>query len=87
MIKNPDIARQISDLMNDVFQRLYESTDLVKRTCTAEEFAEYNRAAAGVVGPIVMDVMEPLYEDNPNLKPANWDEPPWHSEPGLNKKS
>ena len=79
MIKNPDVARQISDLMNELFQRLYESTELVKSTCAPEEFAAYNRAVGRVVGPIVMDVMEPLYEENPGLKPANWDLP-WHAE-------
>ena len=80
MIKNSEIAQQISELMADVFQRLYESTELVKRTCTAEEFAAYNRAVGRVVGPIVMEVMEPLSDENPHLKPANWDKPPWHSE-------
>jgi len=71
MIKNPDTAKQISDLMHDVFRRLDESTELVKRTCSADDFAAYSRSIGIVLGAVVIDVMEPLYEHNPTLKPHN----------------
>ncbi len=77
MIENPDTAKQISELMHDVFRRLDESTHLVKSTCSAEDFAVYNKAVGRVLGAVVMDLMEPLYDDNPALKPSNWDSPPW----------
>jgi hypothetical protein len=73
MIKNADTAKQISDLMQNIFHRVDESTQLVKNTCSAEEFAAYNKAVGRVLGAVVMDVMEPLYDQNPKLKPANWD--------------
>ena len=79
MIRNPDTAKQISDLMHDVFHRLDQSTQLVKSTCSAEDFAVYNKSVSRVLGAVVMDVMEPLYEDNPTLKPHNWDSPLWKS--------
>jgi len=79
MIRNADTARQISDLMHEVFRRLDESTQLVKSTCSAEDFADYNKSIGRVLGAVVMDVMEPLYTDNPTLKPRNWDSPPWKS--------
>ena len=80
MITNPDTAKQISDLMQDVFRRLDESTQLVKNTCSAEDFAAYNKSIGRVLGAVVMDVMEPLYESNPTLKPSNWDFPLWKSD-------
>jgi hypothetical protein len=73
MISNVDIAKQISELMLSVFGRLDESIDLVKATCSPEEASKYQKKIARVLGPIVMDVLEPLYEENPALKPANWD--------------
>jgi len=75
MIKNPNTAKQISELMHDVFRRLDESTQLVKSTCSAEDFAAYNKGIGRVLGEVVMNVMEPLYESNPTLKPSNWDSP------------
>jgi len=79
MISNVDTAKQISDLMQDIFRRVDESTQLVKSTCSAEDFVAYNKAVGRILGRIVIDVMEPLYELNPALKPGNWDNPPWKS--------
>ncbi|PYX97667.1 MAG: hypothetical protein DMG71_02420 [Acidobacteria bacterium] len=73
MIRNADTAKHVSDLMHDIFRRIDESTQLVKKTCSAEEFAAYNKAIGRVLGAVVMDVMEPLYDQNPTLKPDNWD--------------
>lgn len=80
MLKNQDTAKQISDLMNDIFQRIDDSTRLVEKTCSAEDFAAYNKAVAQVLGAIVIGVMEPLYDQNPALKPHNWDRPEWKRE-------
>lgn len=79
MIKNRDTAKQISELMNDIFRRLDESRHLVESTCSPEDFVAYNKALSRVLGAVVIDVMQPLYEDNPTLKPHNWDSPPWKS--------
>jgi len=73
MISDSGTAKQISDLMQDVFCRLDESVAVVKQTCSPEEAAAYSKAVGRVVGPIVMDVLEPLYERHPFLKPSNWD--------------
>jgi hypothetical protein len=42
--------------------------------CTPEEAAAYQKAAGRVARPIVMDVLEPLYDKHPALKPHNWDD-------------
>jgi hypothetical protein len=74
VISDGNTARQISDLMQDVFCRLDESVTAVRQSCSPEEAAAYCEAVGKVVCPIVMDVMEPLYERHPELKPANWDD-------------
>lgn len=74
MISNANVAKQISDLMLELFRRVDESVAMVRETCTPEEAAAYQKAAGRVVGPIVMDVLEPLYAKHPVLKPHNWDD-------------
>lgn len=74
MISNANVAKQISDLMLDIFRRVDESFAIVRETCTPEEAAAYQKAAGRVAGPIVMDVLEPLYDKHPGLKPHNWDD-------------
>jgi hypothetical protein len=74
MISNSSTAKQISELMLDVFRRVDESVTSVKETCPPEEAAAYQKAVGKVAGPIVMDVLEPLYAKHPALKPSNWDE-------------
>jgi hypothetical protein len=74
MISNREIAQQISELMLDIFRRVDESVTMVKSTCQIEEAAAYSKAVGRIAGAIVMDVLEPLYEENPALKPHNWDD-------------
>jgi hypothetical protein len=74
MITDSGTAKQISELMLDVFRRVDESVASVQETCPPEEAAAYKRAVGRVAGPIVMDVLEPLYKKHPGLKPSNWDD-------------
>jgi hypothetical protein len=72
MIKNRDAAKRVSDLMLDLFARVDQSRSMVKETCSGEDHVAYVRATSGVVGAIALDVLEPLYKQHPELKPANW---------------
>ena len=73
MISNGELAKQISDLMLDVFCRLDESVTTVRQTCSPEEADAYSKAVGRIAGPNVM-LMEPIYERHPALKPLNWDD-------------
>ena len=73
MISNLDVARQISELMLDLFHKVDESVTAVNQRCAPEEAHLYEKAAGRVAGAIVMEVLEPLYEKNPALKPPKWD--------------
>jgi hypothetical protein len=74
VISDENIAKQINDLMLDIFQRVDASCEMVKQTCPPDEAAAYVKATARVVGPIVFDVLEVLYDKHPELKPAKWDD-------------
>jgi len=69
MIDNEDVARSISDLMVDCSARLDASVALVMENCTADEFKTYRRAVGKVMGEILLEIMNPIYERHPELKP------------------
>ena len=72
MIKDSIAAKQISELMMDVWIRLSDSCHQIKERCSPEEYQAYMKAMAKVTGEITFGVMEPLYEEHPELKPPNW---------------
>lgn len=73
MIKNVEVARQISDLMLECGRRIDASVALVQEQCDAEDFQRYRRAAGRVLGALYLDVMQPIYGEHPGLKPEGLD--------------
>ncbi len=74
MLSDANTARKISDLMLGIFYRIDESVAEIKGICPPDEAAAYQKAAGRVACAVVMDVLEPLYDKHPMLKPNNWDE-------------
>jgi hypothetical protein len=74
MILDADIAKQISELMVEIYRQLGESVKTVGRSCSPEEYAAYNKAVGKVVARIVFDVLEPLYEKHSSLRPPGWED-------------
>lgn len=74
MISNAVIAKQVSDLAHEFELKLQESLERVKEACPPEEYAAYKNATGKVVSRIVFDLLEPLYDRNPTLKPPQWDQ-------------
>jgi hypothetical protein len=74
MITNSGTAKQISDLMVEIEQKLAKSMEVVKESCSSEEYAAYHKAVGKIVSGILFEVVEPLYEKNPELKPLGWDD-------------
>jgi hypothetical protein len=70
LIKDKSIAREISDLMIEFSDRIDRSILTVQENCSQEEFKAYRLAAAKVLGEVLLEVMNPLYADHPDLKPA-----------------
>jgi len=51
MIKDPNVAKQVSEVMLDIFARVDASLTEVKKTCSPEEVAAYRKATSHVVDP------------------------------------
>lgn len=69
MIKNIKSASDINVLMLELSDRLDESIRMVQETCGEEDFKIYRRAAGKIMGEILLEVLNPLYEEHPSLKP------------------
>jgi hypothetical protein len=70
MIANRDIAQQIAGLMLEFGARIDKSISLVQDRGTPEDFAQYRAAAGVVMGDILLEILNPLFRQHPNLAPA-----------------
>jgi hypothetical protein len=55
--------------MLEISGRLEEPVVTVKQTSTTDEFEEYRRSIARILGQILLGVLNPLYAEHPALKP------------------
>lgn len=70
MVGNKHIAKQISDLMLEYGAKLDNSIVLVMENCPEAEFERYRLATAKVLAEMLLEIMNPLYAEHPDLKPA-----------------
>jgi len=73
MISEIETAKRISEAMWEILRQIQESMAAVQETCSPEDYAAYHKAVGRVVGPIMFEVLEPLYKHHPDLKPPGWD--------------
>lgn len=72
-MKNELVARQISELMLDIGSRLDRSVELIRQNATSDEFMIYRRAVGAVMAEILLEVLNPLYDQHPSIKPPELD--------------
>jgi len=64
-----DVAEAINKLMLDYGAKLDDSVKLVLESCTQPEFEAYRTAVGQIMGTMLLDVMDPIYREYPELKP------------------
>jgi hypothetical protein len=69
-----DVAEAINKLMLEYGARLDESVRLVMESCSNSEFEAYRAAVGQIMGTMLLDVMNPIYREHPDLKPPELDE-------------
>lgn len=72
MVRNESVASDVAQLMLECTTRLDGSVALVQEKCSHEEFNAYRLAVGKVLGEILLEVLNPLYEEHPELKPSGW---------------
>jgi len=66
---NRTVARHISDLMLEFGRRLDESVEIMQESCEKDELDGYRRAIGQIMGTMLLEIMNPLYAQHPELKP------------------
>jgi hypothetical protein len=74
MVSDSNTAKKISDLISEIERQLAGSLETVQQRCPQEEYRAYKKAVGRVVGALLFEILEPLYEKNPALKPPGWDD-------------
>jgi hypothetical protein len=74
MIKNEQIAGSVSQVLQDACKRLGDSILQVNATCSEAESAIYRHKIGDVFYILAFGILEPLYEEHPQLKPPDWDD-------------
>jgi hypothetical protein len=73
MLTNTVVAADAIKLLTQATDTLLESMRLVKSNCDPEEYAAYKRAVGRVVSEMLNELVNPIYDQNPSLKPSDWD--------------
>jgi hypothetical protein len=73
MIENDDVAATVSKKLHDCYRLLEESIWEVNKHCSEEQAKAYRQKITGLFSVLVFELMEPLYEAHPKLKPSDWD--------------
>jgi hypothetical protein len=69
MIEKKEIAAQISALMIEYGAKLDASVAMVRDHCSENELKEYRRVTGKIMGDMLLEIMNPLYQRHPDLKP------------------
>ncbi len=64
-----EIAAQISTLMLEHAAKLDQSIQLVMTNGTEDEVVRYRRAVGKIMGEMLLEIMNPIYSEYPDLKP------------------
>ncbi len=67
MFRDKHTAEKINRLMVDISEQLTASLRLVQSECSEEEFQEYKKAVAMLLGYAFTEVAGPIYERYPDL--------------------
>ena len=69
MIESKETAEEINKLMLEYGAKLDASVERVQKTCSDAEFKSYRKAVGIIMGEMLLNVMNPLYDKHPYLKP------------------
>ena len=72
------VARQVLALMLEYSGKLDQSIQLVKDSCTEQEFLDYREAVGKIMGEMCVEIMWPIFKEHPDLEPDEMKPQPKH---------
>ena len=73
MFQDEKIATDINSLMLEYRGKLSQSMEFVRENCNDKEIIQYREALGKVIGYMIIDIMEPIYEEHPDIRPPELD--------------
>jgi hypothetical protein len=73
MIENEDVAANVNEKLLSCYRLLEESIWEVNKHCSEEQAKAYRQKITTLFSILAFELMEPLYEAHPKLKPSDWD--------------
>jgi hypothetical protein len=74
MIGKENIAVEVDNTVRKIYSMLEGSIRHVNENASAAESEKYRHAVGKILYTLVFDLWEPLYQEHPRLKPADWDD-------------
>jgi hypothetical protein len=69
---NKETAASVNRKLRDCYRILEDSILEVNKSCRDDEAKKYRQTVGAIFSTIVFDLMEPLYQEHPELKPEDW---------------
>jgi hypothetical protein len=73
VVMKKDVAIHVSNLMLEYGKKLDDSVALVMQHGTEAEALQYRKAIGKIMGEMLLEIMNPIYEQHPDLKPDELD--------------
>lgn len=68
-----EVAKEVIELMLEFGERLDKSVALVQQNAPENETTEYRRAVGSLMGDMLLNIMNPIFSEHPELKPDQLD--------------
>jgi hypothetical protein len=66
---NIEVAEKIGILMLQINSKLNDSIAYVRDNCSQDEFETYKRSVGKIMGSILIEIENPIFEKHPSLMP------------------
>jgi hypothetical protein len=68
-IMEKSAAIKLNEMLVECYFKLHESIDIAREHCDEAERKAYCGAVGKVLGYLLLDVLEPIYSEHPDLRP------------------
>ncbi|MFO0587015.1 MAG: hypothetical protein U0441_05740 [Polyangiaceae bacterium] len=64
-----EAAVRLNEMLLECYFKLHDTIDIARDNCDAEEHKAYCRGVGQVLGYLLLDVLDPIYAEHPDLCP------------------
>ena len=76
VINDKDRAKEISAALTEAFDSIGRSLVLARAACDESQLKDYNQHVGDLFYTITFKLLEPIYQQHPELRPDDWDDKP-----------